>query len=91
MGKLLLTGIEGVLCSCYVPTMSETQVQQPDERAVFASEKEAGSGTSLLFVGACVVLPILWGVIVHRIFRRIRGEEQPPEVPNDSVWPDYEI
>lgn len=45
----------------------------------------------ILFVLACLVVPILWGVVVHRSFelveRRLKGDHR----PNDGNFPDYQI
>lgn len=72
--------------------MSADVLEQQDP--VAGSDTPESSDTnapSVLFVAACIILPILWGVVVHRVFRRLRGREKPSEVQNDSVWPDYQI
>ncbi|MGH7127641.1 MAG: hypothetical protein ACREJB_04850 [Planctomycetaceae bacterium] len=42
--------------------------------------------TKLLFAAACVVLPVVWGVVVNWVFglwRNRRGDE--------PIFPDYQI
>lgn len=43
---------------------------------------------SVWFVVSCLLLPVLWGAIVHQVFSRIRGGRRPR---SDSGWPDYQI
>ncbi len=42
------------------------------------------------FACCCIALPVLWGVIVHLVFRRLRGKGQ-PEREQEAGWPDYQI
>ena len=42
------------------------------------------------FACCCIALPVVWGVIVHMVFRRIRGKGQ-PEREQEAGWPDYQI
>ncbi|MDG1898216.1 MAG: hypothetical protein P8J37_25215 [Fuerstiella sp.] len=39
----------------------------------------------------CIALPVLWGVVVHLIFRRIRTRKGQPEREQEAGWPDYQI
>lgn len=43
-----------------------------------------------LFVSACVVLPVIWGVIVHLVFTWLRKKYDSDEQGAPS-WPDYQI
>jgi len=44
----------------------------------------------IIFVLACLVLPILWGVIVNRLFNFWQGEAE--DVADDEpIFPDYQI
>ena len=44
----------------------------------------------VLIVLACLVLPIIWGVAIHRIFefleKKFRGDK-----PSDNTYPDFQI
>ena len=42
-------------------------------------------------VAAAVVLPVIWGVVVHVAFKKIRGDQKTTQPDSDSVWPDYQI
>ncbi|MEO2019693.1 MAG: hypothetical protein ABGZ53_35620 [Fuerstiella sp.] len=42
------------------------------------------------FACCCIALPVLWGVVVHLVFRRLRGKGQ-PEREQEAGWPDYQI
>ncbi|MEQ9411061.1 MAG: hypothetical protein RIK87_25340 [Fuerstiella sp.] len=44
-----------------------------------------------LFVLTCLVAPVLWGIVVHRVFRHLRGRQRSTSDDADSVWPDYQI
>ena len=43
-----------------------------------------------LYVMACIVLPVLWGTIVHWIFQHIRSRQNSEHRSADN-WPDYQI
>ena len=43
-----------------------------------------------LFVLSCVLLPVIWGVLVHRVFNKLRRTDRPAKL-SDSGWPDYQI
>jgi hypothetical protein len=62
-------------------TSSITEQPLPDSSS-------AASGP--LFVCACIVMPVLWGVIVHQIFKRVRKKERPDRIV-DAAGPDYQI
>ncbi|WP_077027917.1 hypothetical protein [Fuerstiella marisgermanici] len=70
-----------------MPNSAETQqsVQQPAEQ----SPVPQSSVPEFWFVATCLVVPVLWGVIVHRVFRRLQSRPKPAD--NDSVWPDFQI
>jgi uncharacterized membrane protein YhdT len=70
--------------------MSETQasVTPPPPQLHQAASSEASS--QLWFACCCIALPVLWGVVVHLIFRRLRKEGQ-PEREQQAGWPDYQI
>jgi uncharacterized membrane protein YhdT len=42
------------------------------------------------FACCCLALPVLWGVVVHLVFRRLRRKGQ-PEREQEAGWPDYQI
>ena len=43
------------------------------------------ASTDLLFISACIAVPVLWGLLVHRLFRYFRGRQA------DREWTDYQI
>jgi hypothetical protein len=50
--------------------------------------------TRMLYVAACLVLPVVWGVLVNWLFTAWRQRPtapRPPEAPDESVFPDYQI
>ena len=70
-----------------MPISQETHTQSATEQ-VPGSETPITSGP--LFVSACLIVPVLWGVIVHQVFKRIRKKIR-PDAPSSNVWPDYQI
>ncbi|MBD3672965.1 MAG: hypothetical protein HUJ26_05505 [Planctomycetaceae bacterium] len=44
----------------------------------------------LLFILACVVLPVFWGWLVHAAFRLIE-QKRFGQDDNDSIFPDFQI
>ena len=61
--------------------ITSQDIHVPEEQ----SDMAQGASTGFLFIGACVVLPVLWGLLVHRLFRYIRGRQA------DREWTDYQI
>lgn len=60
-----------------------------DLRLVLIADSPAvENSTGWLFVASCLLLPVVWGVLVHYLFRWFakRGQGQ---VRDD--WPDYQI
>jgi hypothetical protein len=55
--------------------------------AVWASDSKM---QTLLYAIACIVLPVLWGTIVHWIFQHIRSRQNSEHRSADN-WPDYQI
>ena len=53
--------------------------------------EEISPVVSAWFIAACLVLPVIWGVLVHEVFRRWRNDSETPTEESDSVWPDYQI
>ena len=51
---------------------------------------ETGLPAEIWFACGCIALPVLWGVIVHLVFRRLRKKGQPPR-EQEAGWPDYQI
>lgn len=45
----------------------------------------------IVFVIACLLLPILWGVIVHRLFEFVERRLKQDRRPNDGNYPDFQI
>ena len=43
----------------------------------------------LLFVGLCVLIPVVWGVRVNWLFNL--WSRRPPEADGDRIFPDYQI
>jgi hypothetical protein len=43
------------------------------------------------FIVACVVLPILWGVVVHRVFELFRTRPRSDSDEHEPEFPDYQI
>lgn len=69
------------------PVQSETT--QPAPVVGDQAPEPSGLGEQVLFIAACLVIPILWGVIVHRLFARFRFKRRPEN--QASSWPDYQI
>lgn len=44
----------------------------------------------LWFVASCLLLPVVWGVLVHLLFNRLRRKQRPDKL-TDTGWPDYQI
>lgn len=42
-----------------------------------------------LFVFCCLTLPVLWGVLVHAVFKKLRPRPKRRKRADD--WPDYQI
>lgn len=47
--------------------------------------------TKIFFVLAALILPILWGVAVHRMFELAEVRLKSGRRPNDANYPDYQI
>lgn len=45
----------------------------------------------LAFIVACVVLPVLWGVAVHRVFELFRTRPRSDSDEHEPEFPDYQI
>ncbi len=45
---------------------------------------------TLLYMAACVAIPILWGIAVNWLFNLWRGRTRPFR-DNDRIFPDYQI
>lgn len=43
-----------------------------------------------LFVAACVILPVIWGIVVHLVFTWLRKKYR-SENDGAPAWPDYQI
>ena len=63
--------------------------QQPPDTPSPTSSQPPSSAPEFWFVATCLIVPVLWGVVVHRIFRRLQDLQKPAD--DDSVWPDYQI
>ena len=55
-----------------------------------AQKVPADLQSQLWFACCCIALPVLWGVVVHLVFRRLRRKGQ-PEREQEAGWPDYQI
>lgn len=44
----------------------------------------------LWFVASCLLLPVVWGVLVHLLFNRLRRKQRPDKL-TETGWPDYQI
>jgi hypothetical protein len=44
----------------------------------------------VLFIVACLVLPVVWGWLVHALFRVIERKRFGQD-DNDSIFPDFQI
>lgn len=42
----------------------------------------------VLYILACLLLPIVWGVVVHALFHYLDRRRTPED---DDVFPDYQI
>lgn len=54
-----------------------------------AADDVGGLSRRLLFVAACVALPVTWGVVVNWLFDLWRRRSA--EVDEDRIFPDYQI
>ena len=45
----------------------------------------------IFFVVAALLLPILWGVVVHRLFELAEARLKSGQRPNDGNYSDYQI
>ncbi|MCH2210519.1 MAG: hypothetical protein MK110_04405 [Fuerstiella sp.] len=45
---------------------------------------------TVLYVAACVALPVLWGTLVHWAFQQFRRRQDSGSRSTDN-WPDYQI
>ena len=45
---------------------------------------------TIVYVLACVVLPVVWGALIHWIFQHIRRRQDSGR-PSADNWPDYQI
>ena len=62
------------------------------ETLSFLSENSTGlTFTTGFYVLACLVLPIVWGVAVHRAFELLQKWFKRPQSPNDPKFPDFQI
>ncbi len=43
-----------------------------------------------LYVLACVVLPVIWGALIHWLFQQIRSRKDSSR-PSADHWQDYQI
>ncbi|MEZ6129280.1 MAG: hypothetical protein R3C59_11400 [Planctomycetaceae bacterium] len=55
-----------------------------------SQQADTANATSPLFVVSCVVLPIVWGMFVHRVFGLIR-RPRARQSSRDTSWPDFQI
>jgi hypothetical protein len=60
------------------------------ESKSFASTPETSSFSGPLFVSACVVLPVVWGIVVHLVFTWLRKKYRSDQ-RGAPAWPDYQI
>lgn len=65
----------------------QTAVSDP----ALTTDEGNSAGVSGWWIAACLVLPVLWGVLVHEVFRRWRRTTDATSEQTDSVWPDYQI
>lgn len=42
------------------------------------------------FITSCLLLPVVWGVLVHLVFNRLRRKTRPDKL-TETGWPDYQI
>jgi cobalamin biosynthesis Mg chelatase CobN len=66
--------------------LQSAAVQQSDAQGTELSDTPVSPWVVL----ATVVLPVLWGVLVHRIFQHFRTRSK-PTASESPRWPDYQI
>ena len=49
-----------------------------------------GATSDLWFVASCLLLPVIWGILVHLVFSRLRKKKR-PDRSREAGWPDYQI
>ncbi|MGE0376926.1 MAG: hypothetical protein AB7I48_23725 [Planctomycetaceae bacterium] len=54
-----------------------------------AAGESSGLGRRLLFVAACVAVPVIWGVAVNWLFDL--WLRRPVETDEDRIFPEYQI
>lgn len=69
-----------------LPHSAETETATESETA----SKPAASQRSAWFIASCLLLPVVWGVLVHQVFSRLR-KKQRPDRSRETGWPDYQI
>lgn len=73
-----------------VDLIASVDPQNVSQARIDDTANETGLGALVLFAIACVVLPILWGVLVHFVFQWLR-RCKPQKNSDDNGWPDYQI
>ena len=70
----------------WMPMLTAVMTEQEIQAGSEDQAEAPPSGTSgFWFMSACLVLPVLWGLLVHRLFRYFRGRQAERE------WSDYQI
>lgn len=78
------------------PEQSSTLPTTLPEDGTLATTSEASQPvmkqpvTSPVFILSCLLLPVLWGVIVHLFFNKLRRNRRPSKL-SETGWPDYQI
>jgi|GEM_PF-1031234 len=48
------------------------------------------SGVGIWFVVSCILLPVVWGMIVHQVFKRLRKSHR-PKGSREQTGNDFQI
>lgn len=76
------------------PPADATVVGQPAADPVAPAAEPADTEISGWFIAACIVLPVVWGILVHWVFQRLRRNRprtRTDRADHEPSWPDYQI
>lgn len=74
------------------PSSTDPQAAVATTASEISSPKQPAKGpvTGPWFITSCLLLPVIWGVLVHLVFNRLRRRQRPGKL-RETGWPDYQI